>query len=41
MAAGTFLSAELDTAYEYTGAAGDCNLDEANGNPSNSSLMHH
>ena len=31
MAAGTFLSAELDTAYEYTGA-GDCNLDEANGN---------
>ena len=31
MAAGTFMSASLDSSYEYS-ASGDCNLDEANGN---------
>ena len=31
MAAGTFMSAETDSSYEYT-ASGDCNLDQANGN---------
>lgn len=30
MAAGTFMSASLDSSYEYS-ASGDCNLDEANG----------
>ena len=34
MAAGTFMSAETDSSYEYT-ASGDCNLDEANGNINN------
>ena len=31
MAAGTFMSAETDSSYEYT-ASGNCNLDKANGN---------
>ena len=31
MAAGTFMSAETDSSYEYT-ASGSCNLDQANGN---------
>ena len=31
ISAGTFMSAAMDTDYEYT-ASDDCNLDEANGN---------
>ena len=31
MAAGTFMSAETDSSYEYT-ASENCNLDKANGN---------